>query len=111
MRQGEDAVLSEILSLRCVKHPTDNHNVMLPHLHHQLHKALNTESHRETCPEEEVRCGICKERMPRRLLEKHRTDGTTQAKHLDLLASQVVELRAENAALKKREVRRASQVR
>jgi hypothetical protein len=71
-----------------------------------MHAAKHTE---EECPEEEVPCGLCKDRMLRRLLQGHMVDPMVQAKHMNVMASKVAELtsmcaelRTENATLKRK---------
>jgi hypothetical protein len=63
---------------------------------------MDTSEHQKVCPGEDEKCGLCDDRMPRRLLEAHMRDPAALAKHVSLLASHVSQLRAENAELKKR---------
>jgi hypothetical protein len=66
-------------------------------------KDIHAAKHKgEECPEEEVPCGLCKDRMLRRLLQGHMVDPMVQATHMNVMASKVAELEAENATLKRK---------
>jgi hypothetical protein len=77
----------------------------------QKYEAAHAARHKEEeCLEEEAECGLCKARMPRRLVEAHKADAALQ--HLDMMAASLADLtskytnlQAEHAALKKRKVR------
>jgi hypothetical protein len=77
-----------------------------------MHKAVHAAKHKgEECLEEEAECGLCHDRMLRRLLEGHMVEPSVQARHLNLMArsladltSKYTNLQAEHAELKKRKV-------
>jgi hypothetical protein len=71
-------------------------------MHAAKHKAME-------CPEEEVACPLCQERMRRRLLQGHMVEPAVQATHMNLMAKEMAELkstcaelRADNATLKRK---------
>jgi hypothetical protein len=64
---------------------------------------MDAQRHKEEeCLDEEVACPLCKDRMLRRLLQGHKADPVAQATHMDIMATRMAELEAENATLKRK---------